>query len=224
MWQIDGPYPIVVTPLVALHTLMETCLGPLWRETNVTSERRYTTRKAFAGACSARSQSGWSDWPMLTHNDYVLVGAIVVLYSHMDVNLRRIAELADDNNMLRPPWKGKTAKLTMTDIEKAVMSLDWSAENLGALEMIAKRRGLRNMLAHFMVRRFHHEDAFLFVAINASDYERQLGIKPRKGQLLSAVVDVDQIKRAMREIEHVQLWLGQATSQFEIMVAKREGR
>ena len=68
------------------------------------------------------SQSGWSDWPMLTHNDYVLVGAIVVLYSHMDVNLRRIAELADDNNMLRPPWKGKTAKLTMTDIEKAVMS------------------------------------------------------------------------------------------------------
>ena len=80
------------------------------------------------------------------------------------------------------------------------------------------------MLAHFMVRRFHHEDAFLFVAINASDYERQLGIKPRKGQLLSAVVDVDQIKRAMREIEHVQLWLAQATSQFEIMVAKREGR
>ena len=170
------------------------------------------------------SQSGWSDWPMLTHNDYVLVGAIVVLYSHMDVKLRRIAELADDNNMLRPPWKGKTAKLTMTDIEKAVMSLDWSAENLGALEMIAKRRGLRNMPAHFMVRRFPHEDAFLFVAINASDYERQLGIKPRKGQLPSAVVDVDQIKRAMREIEHVQLWLGQATSQFEIMVAKREGR
>ena len=90
------------------------------------------------------SQSGWSDWPMLSHNDYVLVGAIVVLYSHMDVNLRRIVELADDNNMLRPPWKGKTAKLTMTDIERAVMSLDWSAENLGALEMIAKRRGLRN--------------------------------------------------------------------------------
>ena len=167
------------------------------------------------------SQSGWSDWPMLTHNDYVLVGAIVVLYSHMDVNLRRIADLADDNNMLRRPWK---AKLTMTDIEKAVMSLDWSAENLGALEMIAKYRGLRNMLAHFMVRRFPYEDAFLFVAIKASDYERQLGIKPGKGQLLSAVVDVDQIKRAMREIVHVQLWLAQATSQFEIMVAKREGR
>ena len=165
------------------------------------------------------SQSGWSDWPMLTHNDYVLVGAIVVLYSHMDVNLRRIADLADDNNTLRRPWKGKTAKLTMTDIEKAVMSLDWSAENLGALEMIEKYRGLRNMLAHFTVRRFPQEDAFLFVAIKARDYKRQLGIKPRKGELLSAVVDVDQIKRAMREIEHVQLWLAQATSQYEALVA-----
>ena len=70
------------------------------------------------------SQSGWSDWPMLTHNDHVLVGAIVVLYSHMDVNLRRITEITDDNNMSRPPWKGKTAELTITDIEKAVMSLD----------------------------------------------------------------------------------------------------
>src|SRR5580704_4696014 len=164
------------------------------------------------------SESRWSDWPMLTHNDYVPVGAIVVLYSHMDVNLRRIADLADDNNMLRRPWKGKTAKLTMTDIEKAVMSLDWSAENLGALEMIEKYRRLRNMLAHFTVRRFPQEDAFLFVAIKARDYKRQLGIKPRKGELLSAVVDVDQIKRAMREIEHVQLWLAQATSQYEALV------
>jgi hypothetical protein len=84
------------------------------------------------------SQSGRSDWPMPTHNDYVLVGAIVVLYSHMDVNLRRIADLADDNNMLRRPWKGKTAKLTMTDIEKAVMSLDWSAGNDSEVSGAAK--------------------------------------------------------------------------------------
>ena len=173
------------------------------------------------GVVRNASESGWANWPMLTHKDYALVGSIVVLYSYMDLNLRRIAETADRVGMLKPPWKGKTAKLTIDHTETAVLSLDWSQENIGALQKIRKLRGLRNMLAHFVLRRFPSEAAFVCVAISARDYERQLGIKPEKGALLTAVLDLDQINQAVKHIEHVQLWLAKVTSQYELMVSEK---
>ena len=64
----------------------------------------------------------WADWPMLTQPDYVLVGQIIVLFGYIDYNLRRIAEAADHAGMLKPPWKGKTARLT---IEQPSMGGKW---------------------------------------------------------------------------------------------------
>ncbi len=158
----------------------------------------------------------WADWPMLTQRDYVLVGQIVILYSYIDLNLRRIVEVADRAGMLQPPWKGKTARLTIEHTERAVKSLDWSDANRGALEKISKFRGLRNMLAHFVLRRFPKEDAFVCLAISARDYEKQLGVKPERGAVLTAVLDHEQVKGAVKHIEHVQLWLARVTSEFEL--------
>jgi hypothetical protein len=62
-------------------------------------------------------RSEWADWPTLTRSDFVLVGQIVVLFSYMDLNLRRIAEVADHAGVLRLPWRGKTARLTMDHTE-----------------------------------------------------------------------------------------------------------
>jgi hypothetical protein len=131
----------------------------------------------------------------------------VVLYSYIDLNLRRIAEAADHVGELGVPWKGKAARLTMHSVELAVASLDWSPENLAAFEKMGKLRGLRNMLAHFVLRRFPGEYAILCVANNARDYERQLGTKPKRGELLTAVFDLGQIKLAQKNIQHVQSWL-----------------
>lgn len=164
---------------------------------------------------AAASKTEWADWPMLTREDYVLVGGIVVLYSYIDLNLRRIAEVADHSGQLQPPWKGKTAKLTIADTEKAVQSLEWSNENRQALEKISKFRGLRNMLAHFVIRRFPTEEAYVCVALSARDFERQFGEKPQRGQLLTAVVDHEQVKGALKHIEHVQLWLSKVTAEIE---------
>ena len=162
------------------------------------------------------SRSEWADWPTLTHGHFVLVGQIVVLFSYIDLNLRRIAEVADRAGMLKPPWKGRTARLTMDHTEKAVQSLEWSDANRGALEKISKFRGLRNMLAHFVLRRFPQDDAFICIAISPRDYEKQLGVKPERGAILTAVLDHEQVKEAVKHIEHVQVWLAKVTSEFEL--------
>ena len=182
---------------------------------NVDTERGRYLQNIIRNA----SRSEWADWPTLTLNDFALVGQIVVLFSYIDLNLRRIAEVADHAGMLKPPWKGKTARLTIDHTEKAVQSLNWSEENRRALEKISKFRGLRNMLAHFVLRRFPKEDAFVCVAISARDYEKQLGVKPERGAMLTAVLDHEQVKEAVKHVEHVQVWLAKVTSEVELKFA-----
>src|SRR5262245_10327972 len=36
------------------------------------------------------SATNFAGWPMLNQTDYVLVGGLVVLYSHIDLDLRRV--------------------------------------------------------------------------------------------------------------------------------------
>jgi hypothetical protein len=103
---------------------------------NVNTERGRSLQKIIQNT----RPSEWADWPMLTQRDYVLVGQIIVLFSYIDYNLRRIAEAADDAGMLKPPWKGKSARLTIDHTEQAVKSLDWSDANQGALAKISKFR------------------------------------------------------------------------------------
>jgi hypothetical protein len=166
-------------------------------------------------------QSEWADWPMLTREDYVLVGNVVVLYSYIDLNLRRIAEVTDHAGIMQPPWSGKIEKLNIVDTETALLTLDWSDENRGALKKISMFRGLRNMLAHFVLRRFPTEDAFVCLASSARDFERQLGVKPERGILLTAVLDVPHIKAAIKHIEDVQLWLAKAAGDATMKFGKR---
>jgi hypothetical protein len=72
------------------------------------------------------------------------------------------------------------------------------------------------MVAHFVLRRFPKEDAFVCLAISARDYEKQLGVRPERGVVLTAVLDYEQVKAAVKHIEHVQLWFARATSEFEL--------
>jgi hypothetical protein len=68
------------------------------------------------------------------------------------------------------------------------------------------------MLAHFVLRRFPTENAFVCLASSARDFERLLGVKPERGALLTAVLDVEHVKEAIKHIEHVQLWLAKAAA------------
>jgi hypothetical protein len=169
----------------------------------------------------AAADSAWADWPMLTRDDYVIVGNIIVMFSYMDLNLKRIADVTDNAGVLKAPWAGKTTKLTMAQTEEAVQSLEWSEQNREALKKIEGLRGIRNMLAHFVLRRFPNDDALACLAISAKDYERQLGRKPQSGEILTAVLDIEQLKGAVRHTEGVQLWLAKVTSEVELLYPRR---
>jgi hypothetical protein len=161
-------------------------------------------------------------WPMLNEKDYVLVGALVVLFSYIDLNLRRVVEVFDQAELLSPQWQGKTANLNAAKVAEVIQSLAcWDEAGRRALAKIEELRSFRNLVAHFAVRRFPADDAFLFLAKSASDFKRQFGVDPRPGALLTAVADCEQMRGALKHIEHVQNWLATATPKLEENLAPR---
>jgi hypothetical protein len=166
--------------------------------------------------------SDLAGWPMLKEKDYVLIGGIVVLFSYIDLDLRRIVEAADFAGALKAPWNGKTANLTAADVEKVVLSLpDWSPPNEYALNQIREMRSARNLFAHFAVRRFPNDDAFIFIAKSARDFKRQFGTDPEPGAVMTAVSEVDQVKGVLKHIESLHTWLSKMTPTIEEMFVPR---
>jgi hypothetical protein len=164
----------------------------------------------------AASAEDVSNWPMLNTKDYELIGAYIVLFSYIEFNIRRVVELFDEKGMLEPPWKGKAPDLRTSDLAAAVQSLEcWEEKGRKALEEVEELRKFRNLAAHFAVRRFPNEDAFLFVAKSKRDYRRVFGEDPPPGAALTSVVDCAQIRGALKHVEHVQNWLATATANLE---------
>ena len=50
-------------------------------------------------------------WPSPTKDDLALFGAIIVMYSLMEFNLRRFVEILDHENVLPEVWKGKSGRM-----------------------------------------------------------------------------------------------------------------
>jgi hypothetical protein len=169
----------------------------------------------------ATLESEWADWPAPTKEDYTLIGGLIVMYSYIDLNLRRLAEATDRVGLMPPPWKGKVANLNITDTEKAILSLpEWSEQNIYALNGIVELRGMRNLAAHFAIRRFPAEEAFLFLTKSARDYKREFGGNPEPGMLFTGIVDREQFKGAFKHVEGLQVWLSKATAQAEKMLVR----
>jgi hypothetical protein len=100
----------------------------------------------------------------------------IVHYSHIDFYLLQINEVYDKRNLLPEKWKGKQEKMAIGDAETAVAAgPDWTDNHLLALQRIREFRKTRNLMAHFAVKRFPNEDAFLFLANNERDFKKVLG-------------------------------------------------
>jgi hypothetical protein len=155
-------------------------------------------------------------WPMPTIEDYTLIGAIVVLYSYAEFNLRRIAEALDYSDLLPEPWKGKAKDLELGQIEKAVRAAHvWSDQReVQSLQQLADLRPVRNMVAHFVVRRFPDDDAFLFAAKSAKDI-RQVPGEDSDGSALSSVCERSEIIKVQKLVEQIQNWLAKVAPEFE---------
>jgi hypothetical protein len=172
-------------------------------------------RELSAIVCASTSEE-LSNWPMLTEKDYLLIGVVVVLYSYIDLNLRRIIEAFHHAGKLGEPWSKHPETLHSDKVAEAIFSLPcWNEGELFQLKEVENLRGLRNLVAHFAPRRFPANDAFLFITKSAKDFKRVYGRFPEPGGVMTAIVEREQIRDAVKFIEAVQNWLARATSQLE---------
>jgi hypothetical protein len=134
------------------------------------------------------------DWPRLTDDDLLLFARIIHMYSSIDFILRMTVEIMDDAGLLAPEWKGKTAKLNMYKVNQAIRSAQfWNEGHLSAFTSVEEHRRARNLVAHFIARRFPTENGYIFMTKSASDFEQVYGTLPPAGTMLYGVVDAGQL-------------------------------
>lgn len=169
-----------------------------------------------------RSGEAFSNWPMLKKEDYNSIGGLIVLYSYIELNLRRIVEAYDHAALLQPPWKGKSRKLRLSEVEMAVQRmLAWREAEMSALKRMEELRSFRNLVAHFAIRRFPDDEAFVFIARSAKDYEKQFGAEPPAHAMLTAVLEAHVLPNVVKEVEGLQNWLATVAVQIETQLSDK---
>ena len=162
-------------------------------------------------------------WPQPTKSDILLIGGLVVIYAYIDLNLRRLVEAFERGSVLPTQWCGNEGKLDAEKLAKAVWETPvWKGtDDVSALKRLEEMRKLRNLVAHFAVRRFPNDDAFVFVTKNRREYKRVMGHEGEPRQAMTAIVECDGVRKALKEIEKIHNWLAEVTPQFEKMFAPR---
>jgi hypothetical protein len=162
------------------------------------------------------SSNALGDWPMPIRSDFVLIGRIIVQYSYIDFYLHRMIEIYEKYDLLPSKWRGKTAKMPIGDIETIIQAApDWAPSNVIAFQRIKEFRKVRNLMAHFAIKRFPNDDAFLFITKSANDFKRVLGFEPKPGMAMTGVADIAQTAKISKVIEGLLKWLSVATVQLE---------
>lgn len=170
-----------------------------------------------------QAESTLSAWPQPTRDDVVLIGGVVLLYSYVDFQLGRLFEALKHGNLLPASVRDKANRLSAWEIAKAVREAPvWSDPiDIDVLTELESYRSLRNLIAHFAIRRFPEDDAFLFVTKNVKDFKNILGVEPDVGVAMTAIAEVLQVKNSLRRIEFIHTWLAQIVPQFERQLLPR---
>src|SRR6476620_4049841 len=160
-------------------------------------------------------------WPKPTDEDFALFGRITHFYSAFDFVLRYMAETMDKHGMFKAPWTGKVQKLTETQVLEAIQSSPiWSGPNKFALEQIEVHRRARNLVAHFVIRRFPNDDAFLFMTKSAADFRRVYGeLPPSIDAMLYCVQDAEQLRGIIPQLKKLLKWAADALRDLSQPVA-----
>lgn len=146
-------------------------------------------------------------WPRPNDDDLVLFARIIGFYCGIDFSLRYVVEIMDNSGMLSAPWKGKTAKLNMFKVTKAISSSSiWNENHNVAFEQIELHRRARNLIAHFVVRRFPTEDAYIFMTMSSSDFEQVYGVLPQRDSMLYGVVDAAELRGIVPVLQGLISW------------------
>ncbi|MGX9428041.1 hypothetical protein [Bradyrhizobium sp. LeoA1S1] len=177
---------------------------------SITERGRYLQAKFDA----VEGHVALSEWPRLSEKDQFHIGRIVMLYSFVELNLRRMVEAWEDAGLLTVPMKCKAKDLRIGALEETVQRMfPWPDNELNALKRLAEMRTLRNLVAHFGAIRFPDEDAFVFIAKSESDFKRQFpGKTAQPGILMTAILDGPVLAGVMDEVQHISEWLAKQTA------------
>jgi hypothetical protein len=169
-----------------------------------TETERMTYLKGIVEAAAGQDVMAW---PRPNDDDLVLFARIIGFYSGIDFSLRYVAEIMDNDGMLLPPWKGKTPKLNMYKLTQAIRSSNlWNENHNIAFDQIELYRRTRNLVAHFVIRRFPTEDAFIFMTMSSSDFEQVYGVLPERDSMLYGVVDAAQMRGVIPVLQGLISW------------------
>ncbi|WP_158670676.1 hypothetical protein [Bradyrhizobium guangdongense] len=65
---------------------------------------------------------------------------------------------------------------------------------------------MRNLVAHFVARRFVSEDAYIFVTMSAADFEQVYGVLPDADNMLFGVTDAARMRGIIPELRGLSSW------------------
>ncbi|MFC7700911.1 hypothetical protein ACFQX9_30045 [Bradyrhizobium sp. GCM10028915] len=146
-------------------------------------------------------------WSKPSDEDYALFGRIIHIYSAIDFVLRYALDIMDRGGMLEAPWAGKTAKLSTYKAMKALRSPPfWEDSDKGAFDAVDHHRRTRNLVAHFLARRFPTEDAFIFMTMSAADFEQVYGMLPEADSMLYGVTDAGALRDSIPFLLELNRW------------------
>jgi hypothetical protein len=156
---------------------------------------------------AATQEKALENWPLVTRSDYTLFGKYITLFSYIDLNLRRIVEAAAQAGVIKEN-KTPASDLNMDNVENAIRTLPgWANENKKAIGRIKELRKIRNILAHFGVKRFPKDDAFLFITKSAQDFREAFGEEPTPHQMMFVVAECASVRNALKKLTEVENWL-----------------
>jgi hypothetical protein len=148
-------------------------------------------------------------WPRPTDDDFAVFGRIIHTYSAIDFLLRFTAEIMDTQGLLAKSWKGAIAAQSISVISREIQSNEmWNISHRIGFEQIDLHRKVRNMLAHFLVRRIPGEDAFVFLTKSATDFKQVFGEIPPLENMLFGVTDAAEVYGIEPVLKGLLSWLG----------------
>jgi hypothetical protein len=111
--------------------------------------------------------------------------------------------------------------LPIGEVEKSLKTSRWFApEGVQELNDITHLRPTRNLVAHFVVRRFPNEDAFVFITKSDYDFKRVFGREPAPGNIMAGHVDGPDLQKAVWDTERVADWLSAAATEIEPLLMR----
>jgi len=163
------------------------------------------------------------DFPVLQPPDHQMIGVFIQLFNYLDFNLRRAIETFAYAKLLQGEAAKRYPKIHSSKVASAVQdsvkAMDAAVEDipetLRILEIIERRREIRNMLSHWAARRIPNEDAIVLLTKDESDAIQISGAYLGNGYVKSAILDLADIRGLIaHELAPFDLWLARKISEW----------